>query len=184
VSRVEEIKAALNAADGEGIEFEELRWKAAKGIWEEVQTGKSHRQLAVEITKSHVYVGWYAKCWELVKETYDEGCLPIFADIFYSTEVRGEGFKRRKDPKQGDGRKNRKKGDEDGEEKENPKVLGAQWISLAMENLTLLEEWPAAWEFLTDEDLATLRRIPGRARGIATQVKRSKGTRKAANEVR
>jgi hypothetical protein len=183
VDRVEEIRNALNAVDGEGIEYEKLRWKAAKGIWEEVQTGKSHRQLAQEITKSHVYVGWYAKCWELVMDAYDEGHLPIFADIFYSTEVRGEGFKRRKDPKRDDGRKNNKKAEDDDEEKEDPKVLGSQWIALAMTNLALLEEWTAAWEFLTEEDLATLRRIPGRARGIATQVKRSKGTVRSAKEV-
>ena len=179
MDRVEQIRKALNTIDGEGIEYDELRWQAARGIWEEVDSGKSHRQLGQEIVKSHVYVGWYAKCWALVKDTYDEGHLPPFADIFYSTEVRGEGFKRKKDPKQDDGRKrNSRKDQGDDEEKPDPKVLGSSWIALAMENLRLLEEWPAAWEFLTAEDLQTLSRIPGRARGIATQVKRRKGTQR------
>lgn len=182
MNRVEQIKKALNTIDGEGVEYDELRWQAAKGIWEEVESGKSHRQLGQEIVKSHVYVGWYAKCWAIVKDAYDEGHLPAFSDIFYSTEVRGEGFKRKKDPKPDDGRKRgNKKGDtEDDEEKEDPKVLGSRWISQAMEGLRLLEEWPVAWEFLTDEDLRNLSRIPGRARGVATQVKRKKGTAKAS----
>lgn len=183
MDRIEQIKQALNTIDGEGVEYDQLRWQAAKGIWEEVDSGKSHRQLGQEIFKSHVYVGWYAKCWSLVKDAYDEGHLPPFADIFYSTEVRGEGYKRKKEPKQSDGRKNRKKADEGDEPEEDPKVLGSSWIHLAMENLRLLEEWPAAWEFLSAEDLATLSRIPGRARGIATQVKRKKGTANASKEV-
>lgn len=185
MDRIDQIKQALNTIDGEGVEYDQLRWLAAKGIWEEVDSGKSHRLLGEEIFKSHVYVGWYAKCWALVKDTYDEGHLPPFADIFYSTEVRGEGYKRKKDPKQDDGRKrgNKKGNAEDEEPQEDPKVLGSNWIALAMENLRLLEEWPAAWDFLTAEDLATLSRIPGRARGIATQVKRKKGTAKASKEV-
>lgn len=73
-SRVELIIHHEAEADRKEQEVSSLRWEAARLISEELATGKSHRQLAGEIGKSHVHVGAMARVWR------DHGGNPDYQD--------------------------------------------------------------------------------------------------------
>jgi len=169
--RILEIAEHLAAADGEQ-DADLHRWAAARGIWEEIhENERTYRDLGEELKKSHVYVYRYAKCWEEIKDTYDsESSLPRFSAIYYSAEVHGENYRgKAKDGSEKDEAK--AESDDKKADEPDPRETATGWIASADAALGKLSEHPAAWAFLTGDDLKTLRGLPGRARAVLKEIK-------------
>lgn len=88
MSRVEEIIKAEAEADRLQNETDAWHWLAAELIAAELDEGKSQRQLAREIGKSHQHVSRMVRCWHL-KVTNPTQALD-FNQVYNSPEVRGE----------------------------------------------------------------------------------------------
>lgn len=74
------------AADLLSERADEHRWEAARLISEELETGKSQRQLASEIGKSQPHVWRMNQCW---KRYFKVSEPPSFNEIYNSDEIRG-----------------------------------------------------------------------------------------------
>lgn len=66
-------------------EADDAQWEAARLITEELDSGKSQRQLAREIGKSQTHVRYMAKCW-LLRENYS--FHSSFSELYNSPEIR------------------------------------------------------------------------------------------------
>lgn len=66
-------------------EADDAQWEAARLISEELDSGKSQRQLAREIGKSQTHVRYMVKCWSL-RENYS--FHSSFSELYNSPEIR------------------------------------------------------------------------------------------------
>lgn len=67
---------------------DDAQWEAARLIAAELDDGKSQRQLAREIGKTHTHVRYMALAWEW-KLKFPPYELPPFNEVYNSSEVRG-----------------------------------------------------------------------------------------------
>lgn len=86
LSRVDQIIYIEAQADKLEEDVNSLRWQAAELIWQELDSGKSQRQLASEIGKSATHVNHMAKTWRVCLGKHP---LPPFNEAYHSPEVRG-----------------------------------------------------------------------------------------------
>jgi hypothetical protein len=80
--RVNEIIHHEAEADRLTAEASEHRWEAARLIVEELVTGKTQRQLAQEIGKSHVHVGAMARVWRTHGGNHDYQQAASFNQLY------------------------------------------------------------------------------------------------------
>ena len=64
-ARVAKIIECERQADQHAKAADELRWEAAELIASELADGKTQRQLAAEIGKTHNHARWMARAWQL-----------------------------------------------------------------------------------------------------------------------
>lgn len=156
--RIEEIKYHLAAAEGPDRQSSHHMWVAAQLIWEEIEEGKSRRQLAQEIGKSHTHVRYMYNCWDLVGRKVmtgeaDTEALPNFNEVYHSTEVRG-------DPdEQGRGEGKRRERELDDHSAHGLAMKAASVINELASN-------PAFWPLMTEEDWMVIRELPAVIRSM------------------
>lgn len=151
------------AAERDDTAISAHRWAASRLMWEESRAGNTKANIAEAIGKSRQHVIYTIKCWELIGRHYasdDYASFPAFGPIYNSPEVRGAAGKsrgpgRRFDPAKEDDRK--------------PENAG-QWVATADASLDMLASNPAAWDFLGDNDMATLRAIVEKTKTIVAAV--------------
>jgi hypothetical protein len=162
MDRIADIIAHEKAAEKDDTTVSAHRWAASRLMWEEVRAGRTKAELGTEIGKSRQHVIFMVKCWEIIGRHYsgdDYSAYPNFNSVYRSPEVRGESARKR-------GVGKHKPGPESDDRPEN----AAKWISTADASLDQLAMNPAAWDFLGDEDMATLRAISGKARTVLAAV--------------
>jgi len=152
MDRIAEIRKHEAIAERNDSTTSHHRWIAAQLIWEEVNEGKSRRQLGQEIGKSHTHVRYMYNCWDLVGRKLGgidaDGGLPNFNEIYNSVEVRG-------DPESGgDGPTGKHRRREPEDHSAHGLVMAA---SVALGELAAN---PAFWPLLTNEDWALVFELP------------------------
>jgi hypothetical protein len=174
--RVSQILEHERAAAGDDIGYSRHKWEAARLIWQDVQEGKSRHALAEEISRSHTYVNWMVKCWELMRkrgisDSIDR--LPLFSEVYYSTEIRGESAGRARQPRpdqEDTGRDRGERDDADNRHTERP----ADWVAGILAYAEKLEEHTATWPLISHDDVIALRGIPKRIRAIIEGITNAK----------
>jgi len=158
MDRVEEIRKHEAIADRNDATTSEHRWIAAQLIWEEVNEGKSRRQLGQERGKSHTHVRYMFNCWDLVGRKLGgldaDGGLPSFNEIYNSVEVRG-------DPGEGSG-----KGSAGGRHREPEDHSAHGLVMTASGAISEIADNPAFWAVMTDEDWIIIRELPAVIRAL------------------
>jgi hypothetical protein len=156
VDRIQEIVSHLAVADGTDAGADPHRWEASRLIYDDLQTGKSLRELGREIGKSHMYVQYMQRTWALGKDfcpVYDPTGLsgttwPDFKEIFYSAEVRGEASAKPKPSRKSP------KGKSDPKEQGDESLSGQ--IRKAAELFNMIVTNPAIADTLSEEDYAVI----------------------------
>jgi hypothetical protein len=172
MDRIQRIIDHEQATDIPEAEVNVHKWKAARLIWEELQS-KTVRDLGAEIKERGVKRGysithltWMKKCWQVV--VVDRGLvfgsvsdLPPFNQIYNSDEVRGTGKEEKQGPK-----RERQERPERGERKERPAKEGSDFspsglVATAERAVSLLATNRAYWQLLSAEDRNLLSRVAG-----------------------
>lgn len=155
--------------DGEARSNE--RWKAARLIWEQLQT-MTYQALSDEIKArggkgSLAHLTWMKRSWELIGQHYPSGKgMPPFGQVYRSPEVRAPADRKRRNTPDS-GVKRRERGEkQDASDDDKPGSLASQWVAKLDDTVTSMGMMPAAWQFITDKDLATLAGLPDRLRDI------------------
>ena len=78
--RVQQIIKLEAEADQAEATASEIRWEAARLIWEELQSGKPQRQLAREIGKSQGHVSKCSAMWERYADSPEN--RPVWRDAY------------------------------------------------------------------------------------------------------
>jgi hypothetical protein len=160
MDRIAEIKRHLSIAEGDERTVSAHRWEAARLIWEEIEEGKSRRELAREIGKSHTHVRYMYNCWDLVgrKLVVSGGsdALPNFQAVYMSDEIRFP----EDDEHKAQERHQRQR------EREQEDHTAHGLVMRAANAVDSLARNSAYWPLLTDDDWDVLRAIPPTIRAL------------------
>lgn len=175
---IEDIRNHLAIADGTDLNSGTHRWAAARGIWEHRALGKSLRQVGEEIGRSHMYVQYYERVWNLAgKDLWESHAdkstvvFPEFKEIYYSADVRGPAIVgRHRGTDEEEGTEDIRTGAdmEEHEPQDEADFTAHGLVTAAEDAIARLYGRRAEWATLTHEDRVTLGKVANRILTIGT----------------
>lgn len=101
----EERIARIIELEGTAVRPEKIasatRWETAHLYWDEVKSGTSQSSIAKRVEKSQPHISYMCKAWDTIALIFsgDYESLPEFAEVYRSSDVRGQsaGGERRKE---------------------------------------------------------------------------------------